>query len=137
MQVYIFGNGNLDFSDFQHMYQAPLEQVLSESDPEFLLCDFRGVDTLAMELLKTLTSKVSVFHVGERPRYFPDKYRTKASSWKLIGGYEGDAERDAAAIEACSHFIAFDFNSNAKRKSGTQRNIERCLELGKIRIGQD
>jgi hypothetical protein len=45
--------------------------------------------------------------------------------------------RDEAAIEACTHFLAHDINSDENRKSGTQRNIERCLELGKERVNSE
>jgi hypothetical protein len=44
-------------------------------------------------------------------------------------------QRDAAPIAARAHFLAFDFDSNAQRTSGTQRNIECCLGLGKVRLG--
>ncbi len=101
---------------------------------EFLVCDFRGVDTLVMELLKQRSAQVQVFHIGERPRYLPDRYRTKVSAWELRGGFADDAARDDAALAACTHFLAIDTNSDARRKSGTQRNIERALSLGKQRI---
>ena len=134
MKVYIFGNGNIKYTDFETLYLKPIESVLSEKEVSFILCDFRGTDTLAMEYLKHLSPNVTVVHIGERPRYMPDKYRTKVSQWKVIGGFEDDSSRDAYAIEQCTHFIATDFNSNEKRKSGTLKNIERCLELGKIQL---
>lgn len=136
MKLYIFGNGNLGLEQFLIQYCNPLRMLDFVSlGIQFLLCDFRGVDTLMMEYLKTLTPDVSVYHVGEKPRYLPDRYKTQVSQWQQVGGFASDADRDAAAIAACSHFLAYDFNSDAERKSGTQRNIERCLELGKQRIG--
>lgn len=134
MDIYIFGNGNLSFEDFKIHYEAVLLPVKDKQDVNFLLCDFRGVDVLTMEFLKCVSSNVTVYHVGERPRYFPDAYKTKAGQWKLFGGFASDAERDGAAIQACTHFLAIDFNTDAKRKSGTQKNIEHCLALGKIRL---
>ena len=94
------------------------------------MCDYKGVDTLVMELLKSEASKVTVYHIGERPRYLPDKYKTKVSGWKLIGGFETDEARDMAAIESCSHYLAVDFNSDEQRKSGTLKNI--YFKHGKI-----
>lgn len=135
MRLYIFGNGNLSFPDFLKYYHEPLSRLERGSNLHFIVCDFRGVDTLVMEYLKCSTPHVRVCHVGERPRYLPDKFRTMVSRWELIGGFRGDEDRDAFAMAACTHFLAFDFNSNARRKSGTQRNIERCLELGKARLG--
>ncbi len=133
MQVYIFGNGNISFDDFKKHYEESINRILeSDNNAEFLLCDFRGTDTLAMELLKSKTSNVTVFHVGEKPRYFPDKFKTKTSEWKIIGRFESDEQRDAEVAKLCTHFLAKDFNSDEKRKSGTLKSIEYCLELGKI-----
>jgi hypothetical protein len=139
MHLYVFGNGNLSFQSFLELYAEPLDRLLHDRlqhDRELrvLVCDFRGVDTLVMEYLKCSTANVRVYHVGERPRYLPDAFRTQVSRWELVGGFSDDGARDAAAIVACTHFLAHDFNSDAKRKSGTLRNIERCLELGKTRL---
>ncbi len=134
MNVYVFGNGNISFEAFKTYYETALVKALAMAETSFSLCDFRGTDTLAMEFLKGLSSGVTIYHVGETPRYFPDKYKTKAGEWRVLGGFSSDEERDHAAIEACTHYLAVDFNSDAKRKSGTQRNIERCESLGKIRL---
>lgn len=87
---------------------------------------------MALEFLKTASAHVTLYHVGDRPRYLPDKFRTHVGEWQLVGGYKSDLERDHAAIDACTHFLAVDFNSDAQRKSGTQKNIDRCLVLGKL-----
>lgn len=134
MKIFIFGNGNIKFSDFEEYYLKPINEALSNQNVEFIVCDFRGTDTLVMEYLKSFTPKVTVLHIGEKPRYFPDKFKTKVSQWKIIGGFTDDQSRDHFAIDLCTHFVATDFNSNEKRKSGTQRNIERCLTLEKIRM---
>ena len=134
MKVYIFGNGNIKFSDFESFYLKPIKKIIREDAVEFIVCDFRGLDTLIMEYLKTQTQNVSVIHIGEKPRYLPDKYRTKVSQWKIIGGFKDDQSRDHYAIHNCTHFIATDFNSNEKRISGTQKNIELCHSLGKTQI---
>jgi hypothetical protein len=134
MHLYIFGNGNLSFTSFLTHYHEPLARLPADGEVEYLVGDFRGVDTLAMEYLKCLTPKVRVYHIGAKPRYLPDKFRTKVSQWALVGGFDDDEARDAAAIEACTHFLAHDINSDATRKSGTLRSIERCLELGKLRL---
>lgn len=134
MHLYVFGNGNLSFSSFLELYAEPLDRLKDDRDVRVIVCDFRGVDTLVMEYLKCSTANVHVYHVGERPRYLPDAFRTLVNQWQLVGGFDGDGARDASAIAACTHFLAYDFNSDAKRKSGTLRNIERCLELRKPRI---
>ena len=134
MTIYVFGNGNVSFEDFRKYYEEPMLRALETPGVAFVLCDFRGTDVLAMELLKSLSANVKLYHVGERPRYFPDKYKTKAAEWLVNGGFGSDEERDHAAIDDCTHFLAIDFNSDAKRKSGTQRNIERCEAFGKTRL---
>jgi hypothetical protein len=138
MKIFVFGNGNLPFNDFLTHYVLPAERYVGCNiclpRVEFLLCDFRGVDTLMMEFLKTRTANVTVFHIGTDPRYFPSKFQTKAATWATVAGFENDKDRDAAAIERCTHFLAHDTNTDENRKSGTQKNIELCLELGKERI---
>jgi hypothetical protein len=134
MQVYVFGNGNLRFCDFIDYYEAPLKTAIALPKTHFIVCDFRGADTLTIEWLKSETGNVSVYHIGERPRYSPDRFRTKVSQWKFVGGFTTDAERDAAAISQCTHFLAMDFNSDENKQSGTQKNIATCLELGKISL---
>ena len=135
MKLFIFGNGNTSFEDYMQKYYSCLQML--RGNVEFLVCDFRGVDTLTMEYLKTKSSKVSVYHIGEKPRYLPARYRTKVSSWQLFGGYETDDERDMAAIANCTHFLAFDFNVSSQRKSGTATNMEKCLQLGKIPLTEE
>ena len=134
--IYIFGNGNLSFSDFEQYYLSVIRQEASDPATSFLIGDFRGTDTLAMELLKNLTPRVTVLHIGERPRYFPDKFRTNAGNWSVRGGFQSDTERDEFAIAHCTHFIAVDFNSDSQRTSGTLRNMHACLNAGKTNLTQ-
>lgn len=134
MNIYLFGNGNLSFTDFLQLYGEPIKQIGFGAEIHFTVGDFRGADTLAMEFLKCETPNVSVYHVGKNPRYLPDGFKTMVDKWNLVGGFSSDADRDNAAIENCTHFLAFDFNSDESRKSGTQKNIIKCLELKKIRL---
>lgn len=69
-QVFISGNGNTSFSDFLKYYQPHLENLVNEEDTHFILGNFRGIDVLSMEFLKTRTSNVKVYHVGEKPNKF-------------------------------------------------------------------
>ncbi len=130
--VFVFGNGNTSFEDFKQYYEVPLTRLQDEEAVHFIVCDFRGTDTLAMEFLKTKTPHVSIYHIGEQPRYMPDKFKTQASEWKTVGGFRTDKERDNAAITQCTHFLAIDFNTDAQRKSGTQKNMEQCIAVGKF-----
>lgn len=133
-KIFVFGNGNLSFQDFLIYYSEKIVKAIDDINPHFIVCDFRGTDTLTMELLKSLTANVTVLHIGEKPRYIADSFKTKVSQWNIKGGFKDDTERDLYAINSCTHFLAFDFNSNEKRKSGTLKNIELCLAQNKIEI---
>lgn len=135
-RLYVFGNGNLGFDTFLARYVPGLERALA-CDAAFLVCDFRGADTLTLEWLKDRTAAVTLLHVGERPRYRPDAWRTRVSEWTMQGGFASDAARDAAAIAACTAFLALDQNSDARRTSGTARIIEACLAAGRRAWGAD
>jgi len=68
MRVFVFGNGNISFADFLTYYQQPISQLLQNiEDLSFLICDFRGTDTLTLEFLKTQSAKVQLCHIGENP----------------------------------------------------------------------
>lgn len=132
MRLYVFGNGNLSFEAFCERYVPSLEQAI-DADASFIVCEFRGADTLTLEWLKTRTNDVEVLHVGERPRYLPDRYRTRVSNWTISGGFASDNERDEAALERCTHVLAHDFNSKPDRASGTAKLLARADELGRAR----
>lgn len=136
MRLYVFGNGNLGFDAFLQHYVPVLETALA-ADAAFIVCDFRGADVLTLEWLKTRTGEVEVLHVGERPRYLPDRYRTRVSAWTLSGGFASDEARDTAALERCSHVLARDFNSKPERTSGTARLLEQAATLGRVRLSAD
>jgi hypothetical protein len=130
--VYVFGHGNLPFATFLERYVPAIDTMLLDQATAWVVCDFRGTDTLAMEYLKTRTDRATVFHVGERPRYMPDTFGTPADGWQRRGGFADDATRDDAALAACTHFLAIDARPDETRASGTRRAIERCRALGRI-----
>lgn len=132
-KIYVSGNGNLSWEKFHEFYVQPLKDF-NFAECEFIIGDFSGADTLMMEYLKDKTEKVTVIHIGEKPRYRINTFKTKASAWTFSGNFKSDAERDEYAVAYCTHFLAVDFNSDSKRKSGTLKNIEKCLNTGKIKI---
>lgn len=136
-RIFIFGNGNLSFEDFLNYYHPVLEQVIQQPDTSFLIGDFRGVDTLVTEWLKCRTAHVSVYHLGHRPRYRADEFKTFTSEWSFNGHYDSNLSRDLAMVDACTHFLGFDFNSDAKRTSGTYKNIQACSRQKKIRLSSN
>ncbi|MBB4806966.1 hypothetical protein HNP38_002262 [Chryseobacterium defluvii] len=132
-KIYVFGNGNLSWEKF-HEFYLDLLKDLDLSECEFIMGDFSGTDTMMMEYLKDKSENVTIVHIGERPRYFVNTFRTKAQSWKTLGAFKSDSDRDNYAISNCTHFLAVDFNSDEKRKSGTLKNIEKCLALNKTKL---
>ncbi|MGE6395655.1 hypothetical protein [Chryseobacterium scophthalmum] len=131
-KIYVSGNGNVTWENFHQFYIEPLKK-LNLSECEFIIGDFSGTDTLMMEFLKDKSENVTILHVGKKPRYFANLFKTKAEEWKIIGGFTSDYERDQFGIEHCTHFLAADFNTDEK-KSGTLKNIEKCRSLNKIEI---
>lgn len=135
MKLFICGNGNIPFDTFLEKYVEPLEQLWAYNDDiEFIICEFRGLDILIMEYLKTKSPHVTVLYMGNKPRYRPDEFKTFVKDWNFIGGYKSNLERDLAAIDLCTHFLAYDINSDHNRTSGTLKNIRKCLSLGKKQI---
>jgi len=132
-KIYVSGNGNVTWENFHQFYIEPLKK-LNLSEFEFIIGDFSGTDTLMMEFLKDKSENVTILHVGKKPRYFANSFKTMTGKWKIIGGFTSDYERDLFGIEHCTHFLAADFNTDEKRKSGTLKNIEKCLNLNKIAI---
>ncbi|WP_175622899.1 hypothetical protein [Chryseobacterium schmidteae] len=132
-KIYVSGNGNISWEKFHQFYIEPLKK-LNLSECEFIIGDFSGTDTLMMEFLKDKSENVTILHVGNKPRYFVNSFKTMAKKWKTTGGFTSDLERDTYGIERCTHFLAADFNTDEKRKSGTLKNIEKCRSLNKIEI---
>lgn len=132
-KIYVSGNGNVTWENFHQFYIEPLKK-LNLSEYEFIIGDFSGTDTLMIEFLKDKSENVTILHVGKKPRYFVNSFKTMTRRWKIIGGFSSDYERDQFGIEHCTHFLAADFNTDEKRKSGTLKNIEKCLNLNKIAI---
>ncbi len=135
--IYVFGNGRLSFDDFLRLYVPPLEAALAHHDSAWVVCDFRGVDTLVMEYLKARTAAVTVFHVGDRPRYLPDRHGALAQRWVIRGGFADDRARDEAALAACTHYLAIDRFSLPTKPTSTAALIERCRAAGRIALVAD
>jgi hypothetical protein len=129
--LFIFGNGNSSFEIFCNEYIPILDKAIKDNY-NFILCDFRGIDVLCMEYLKNKTNKVTIYHIGIKPRYLPDLYKTKVSSWKLNSNHLDDYSRDMLAINDCSHYFGIDYNSNTDRQSGTLKNLINLKNKNKI-----
>lgn len=128
-KVYIFGHNNITWNSFVAYYESALHDTIQTwVDAEYLVCDARGCDTLTMEWLKTQTDLVTVHHMFEKPRYLPDTYKSKVSSWSIQGGFISDKHRDTYCVDKCTHFVGF----SSRPDSSTQKLRDLCLEKGKI-----
>jgi hypothetical protein len=128
--IYVFGNGALSFDDFRALYVPAIETALERTETSWVVCDFRGVDTLTMEYLKTQTASVTVLHVGAAPRYLPDRRYTQVEKWTIRGGFADDDARDQAALASASHFLAVDRFSRPVRATATARLIDNARAAG-------
>lgn len=97
-KIYVSGNGNVTWENFHQFYIEPLKK-LNLSEYEFIIGHFSGTDTLMMEFLKDKSENVTILHVGKKPRYFANLFKTKAEKWKIVGGFTSDYERDQFGIE--------------------------------------
>jgi len=101
--IFICGNGNISFEKFNEYYINKLKHHINPNN-YFIIGDFRGVDTLIQEYLKTLTSNVEVCHLYKKPRYLSDKFKTYVCNWKITGNFKTNEERDLYMINKCTHF---------------------------------
>ena len=132
--LFICGNGNCSLEQWISYYKLGIDTYGFENGQQFILGDFRGVDTLTMEYLKDKTHNVTICHLYNKPRYLPDKFNTYVDEWNIKGGFKSNTERDEYMIRSCTYYLGFDQNSNKKRISGTFKNLQRCSNLGKYRI---
>ena len=119
---FISGHGNISLQEFIDNYIPQIDHAIKEKS-HFILGDFRGTDTLAMEYLKDKTSYVTIYHCFKKPRYIPDKFDTFVDNWKIIGGFQSDDERDIAMTNNATHDIAL--IKVGRENSGTAKNILR------------
>lgn len=128
MTFFISGHRDLTEEQFEDLYITEINRVLaSTTNPSFVVGDCAGVDSMAQDYLKILSdlgrikpSQVTVYHMFNSPRYLA------SPSFRLMGGWETDIERDAAMTKASSQDIAF--IHEGAWTSGTAQNILRRYE---------
>jgi len=116
MRTY-FVSGHLDLTDeeFAAHYEPRISAALA-SGAAFVVGDARGCDALTQRLLSQAQCRaVRVFHMFECPR--------NNSGFVTVGGFQTDAERDAAMTAASDDDIAW--IRPGREKSGTARNLKR------------
>lgn len=111
---FISGHLSLTDAEFDEHYRRAIDDALTRGD-SFVVGDARGADALAQNYLHGKTDRVTVYHMFTEPR--------NNAGYKTIGGFETDSERDAQMTAASDADIAW--VRPGRKKSGTQRNIDR------------
>ena len=123
MVYFISGHRNIDQEFFDRYYKPLLEAVLQNDPfPKFVVGDCEGVDTMAQDWLEKNVTKdiVTVYHMYDSPRY-------NAGSFKTVGGFKSDVERDEAMTRNSDIDIAYIMKGRCT--SGTAQNILRRYEV--------
>lgn len=111
-----FISGHLDLTEEEfNEYYVPRILTAIQSGARFVVGDAPGADHLAQRWLKRHGTNVTVFHMGENPRY--------SNGLPTRGGFKSDTARDSTMTAASSHDIAW--VREGRENSGTARNLER------------
>ena len=115
-----FVSGHLDLTvdEFREHYAPRITAALSDDpDSAFVVGDARGCDLMAQMYLRDARAlRVQIFHMLEAPR-------NNVNGFPTIGGFETDAERDAAMTAASDADIAW--IRPGRQHSGTAANLAR------------
>jgi hypothetical protein len=119
---FVSGHRDITEDEFERNYKPALESIVNEvPDCRFVIGDYYGVDIMAqnylIDVLGVEPDRITIYHMFEAPRNIHPKIKN------IIGGFESDAERDAAMTAASVDDIAF-VRDNTKI-SGTAENILR------------
>lgn len=127
---FVSGHINLTPQEFKQHYVPRLDNALKTQGCSFVVGDAHGTDLMTQEFLNStpLDTKVTVYHMFQKPRCHVGDFKTQ-------GGFSTDENRDEAMTMASDVDIAWVrpvYQQRAlygtrykKRKSGTQKNIER------------
>ena len=132
MKIYfISGHCDITQGEFKEYYHARLDAALEEK-ASFVVGDARGVDMLTHAYLNVKTRDVTVYHIGQKPFHNMGGFPTR-------GGFDNHAKKDAAMTRISDADIAWVRSEEEqkklygdkyrKRKSGTQKNLERRAKL--------
>lgn len=121
-RVIAFISGHLDLSpdEFAEHYRPLIDAALA-AGATFVVADARGADALAQAYLAERRAQAVVYHMFEAPRH-------NLGGFPTAGGFQSDAERDAALTRASTVDIAW--VRPGRERSGTARNLARRARLG-------
>lgn len=119
MNMY-FVSGHLDVTSEEFLeHYAPRIQAAMAEGAAFVVGDARGCDLLTQKfLLAAAYMRVTVFHMLAAAR--------NNAGFQTVGGFESDAERDAAMTAVSTHDLAW--VRPGRESSGTSKNLKRRLQ---------
>lgn len=133
--IFITGNGNISYELFEKHYISILKKFDPNFEHKYIVSDFRGTDTLAMEWLKTKTKNVTICCKGLAPRYMPDTFKTYVKNWKVVNCLKNNRGCDEYMLTNCNYLLGYDQNTDSNRISGTMHNLMRAKRMKKIILG--
>jgi hypothetical protein len=138
--AFISGHIDLTQEEFDQYYKNKIDEAITKKH-SFVIGDARGADALAQEYLINLIpkEKVKIYHMFDKPLVNKDNYKT-------VGGFKNHNKKDTAMTLGSDYDIAYVRSAeltkkilekkgilyNPKRKSGTQRNLDRREKLKPI-----
>lgn len=124
MIAYISGHLKISEQEFAEHYEPKIQEAAKRGD-SFIVCDARGVDTMAQKYLDEIgVEDVTAYHMFDKPRNNTYHFPTK-------GGYKSDDERDAACTYASDYDIAW--VRPGRETLGTEKNLQRRKDKSKGR----
>jgi len=129
MSIYfVFGPLDITQSEFESHYIPQLENALKDSSAKFVVGDARGADFMAQVYLADKKADVTVYHMKHSPLHY-------VPGLKKVGGFQNHNAKDTAMTLASTSDIWWERSEDEKRqlygseyrkrKSGTQKNVER------------
>lgn len=89
MIYFISGHLDLTIDEFTANYKPQIDEALKDNDSSFIIGDARGADLMAQKYLNNKTSKITIYHMFDKPR-------NNIFNSTTVGGFKSDEERDAA-----------------------------------------
>lgn len=135
--AFISGHIDLTEDEFNRYYKDRIDRALDEGH-SFVVGDAKGADTMSQEYIykNDSTADVTVYHMFKSP--------LNNAGFKTIGEFSSHNKKDTAMTLNSDYDIAYvrppdvigkmlemrGIKYNPKRKSGTQRNLDRRIKLG-------
>lgn len=115
--IFVSGHLDLDQVEFDYYY---IPRIDIHDDARYVVGDARGADSLFQAYAAHYALDVTVYHMLESPR-------NNHGSFKTVGGFITDEERDSAMTEASDEDLAW--VREGREASGTAKNLSRRKEI--------